>query len=241
MQQPNSTYHEQAFRTESPESPQTSLRAMENLDESSVRAALAAYAPTERTATPGAATIVSLLSTGESFDLLFEVRAQHLKRQPGEVCLPGGRREQGEHPEETAIREMCEELQLAEQQVELLSWLGDYRGPGDRPIAVYAAIVHDYQQTYDPAEVDHVFTVPLSWFFANRPTTYSFDPASAFADDFPWELIPGGRAYPFKGSARDVTFYLGSSPLIWGFTANVIKATVRIIEEFNKASEANRV
>ena len=42
--------------------------------------------------------------------LLFETRAETLVgHQPGEVCFPGGRRERGERPVETALRETWEE------------------------------------------------------------------------------------------------------------------------------------
>ena len=43
--------------------------------------------------------------------LLFETRAETLVgHQPGEVCFPGGRRERGERPVETALRETWEEI-----------------------------------------------------------------------------------------------------------------------------------
>ena len=42
--------------------------------------------------------------------LLFEVRADTLGRQPGEVCFPGGRMEGVETPTDCALRETEEEL-----------------------------------------------------------------------------------------------------------------------------------
>ena len=44
------------------------------------------------------AVLVPLVEGGEELSLLFEVRAYTLRRQPGEVCFPGGRIEPGESP-----------------------------------------------------------------------------------------------------------------------------------------------
>ena len=53
-------------------------------------------------------------------ELLFEVRSASLRRQPGEVCFPGGQVEPGETPEETALRETEEELAIPRREIELL-------------------------------------------------------------------------------------------------------------------------
>ena len=194
-----------------------------------VQAVLESAVPAARDMLPGSAVLIPLVwRTGEP-EIVFEVRALHLERQPGEVCLPGGKREKDETPEEAAIRETCEELQVELAQITNLLWLGDFNGPRVRPIAAYVAELRDYRDSFDPSEVDRIFTVPLAWFFQHRPTPFAFDPETPFASDFPWDLIPGGRSYPFKGKARPVTFYLDSNPLIWGFTANIINRFVEVL------------
>ena len=40
-------------------------------------------------------------------------RPDHMRRHPGDVVFPGGRMEDGEGPEDTAIREACEEIGLS--------------------------------------------------------------------------------------------------------------------------------
>ena len=54
--------------------------------------------------------------------LLFETRAETLVgHQPGEVCFPGGRRERGERPVETALRETWEEIGIPPEEIEILA------------------------------------------------------------------------------------------------------------------------
>ena len=57
--------------------------------------------------------------------LLFETRAETLVgHQPGEVCFPGGRRERGERPVETALRETWEEIGIPPEEIEILApWM----------------------------------------------------------------------------------------------------------------------
>ena len=55
------------------------------------------------------AVLVPLVEREGALSLLYEVRARTLRRQPGEVCFPGGRMESGETPEVCALRETFEE------------------------------------------------------------------------------------------------------------------------------------
>ena len=47
------------------------------------------------------AVLVPLAQGPKGPSLLYEVRAKTLRRQPGEVCFPGGRLEKGERPEQS--------------------------------------------------------------------------------------------------------------------------------------------
>ena len=58
------------------------------------------------------AVLVPLVFRNGEAHLLFEVRSDSLGRQPGEVCFPGGRMEQGETPVQAALRETTEELSI---------------------------------------------------------------------------------------------------------------------------------
>ncbi len=56
------------------------------------------------------AVMIPLIKENDGYHILFEVRSNKLSQQPGEICFPGGRREQDETSMETSIRETCEEL-----------------------------------------------------------------------------------------------------------------------------------
>ena len=67
-----------------------------------------------------AAVLIPILIRDGKYHVLYEVRSAKLKTQPGEVCFPGGRIEQGETPGEAAIREACEELCITRDQMEIV-------------------------------------------------------------------------------------------------------------------------
>lgn len=178
-----------------------------------------------------AAVLVPLLPHGEGFDVLFEVRALSLDAQPGEVCLPGGTIEGAEAPLQAAIRETCEELLVDEAQLEPLGRLGTTSGPGGRALHAHVALLHDYRGSFSPAEVERTFSMPLSWFMEHEPERYPVSYVPRYPEDFPWDLVPGGREYPWRASTSSVPFYRGSEPLIWGATARVIDLLTRTLRD----------
>ena len=185
----------------------------------------------ERTAQQGgAAILIPLVPDDGGLEVLFEVRAQHLDKQPGEVCFPGGHIEAGETPCDAAVRETCEELQVDAQSIRMIADLGKVDGPGGMPLWVFVGALDGYAGTCDPKEVDRTFTVPLAWFEENEPDVYRVELVTTPADDFPWEIIPQGRDYPWRKRWHEVPFYRGIDPLIWGFTARMTAWFARLLK-----------
>ncbi|MBE6471841.1 MAG: NUDIX domain-containing protein, partial [Coriobacteriaceae bacterium] len=96
-----------------------------------------------------AAVFIPLIEREHSYDVVFEVRAQHLKRQPGEVCLPGGHIEPGESAREAAVRETCEELLVDVSQLREIVDLGRINGPGGLPLRLFAGTLSGYDGSFD--------------------------------------------------------------------------------------------
>lgn len=70
------------------------------------------------------AVLVPLVEREGKLHILYEVRSQDMRRQPGEVCFPGGRIEGDETPEACAIRETEEELGIPTASITVLDgWI----------------------------------------------------------------------------------------------------------------------
>lgn len=170
----------------------------------------------------GAAVLVPLVEQADGLAVVLEVRAHTLAVQPGEVCLPGGGIEPGEDPCEAAVRETCEELLVDSDQIEVLGMLGILAGPGGRALHAFVGYLSEYEGTFSSDEVDHTFALPLSWLLGHQPEVYRVTLEPRYPSDYPWELVPGGRSYPWKARTNEVPFYRGTDPLVWGATARVL-------------------
>src|SRR5699024_7537159 len=71
-------------------------------------------------------------------------------------------------------------------------------------------------------EVEAIFTVPLSYFLEATPKKYPVYLKAAPSENFPYELIQGGRAYQWKPQQIDDLFYQYDGHVIWGLTAKII-------------------
>lgn len=111
--------------------------------------------------------------------LLFEVRSYNLRRQPGEVCFPGGRIEKTEEPQDCAVRETSEELGIPENRIRLIGNVGSMYSLLNEKINVFAGEICEYEDKKteaNPDEVHEVFTVPFEFFVKRGPKeSYNFD------------------------------------------------------------------
>lgn len=97
--------------------------------------------------------------------LVFTQRAQHMKSHPGQVAFPGGKWE----PDDssllfTALRESEEEVALAPSEVELIAMLPQRRTRLGVKVTPYLGFIRpDLRLLPDPAELEAIFHVPLSY------------------------------------------------------------------------------
>lgn len=173
--------------------------------------------------------LVPLVERPEGLCLLYEVRADTLGRQPGEVCFPGGRVEAGETPSDCALRETWEELGIPQAAVELVAPLDLLTHQGGFVIHPFLGVVDPAAAVCpSPAEVKEVFTVPVNWLLAHPPAVYSYDLVPQVGEDFPYERVGFPRGYRWRGGKVTVPIYDWPDHPIWGLTGRI---TRRLLED----------
>jgi 8-oxo-dGTP pyrophosphatase MutT (NUDIX family) len=140
--------------------------------------------------------------------VLLTRRAATLQREPGTISFPGGRREPGESPVVTALREAEEEIGLDRGAVEILGALPavSRQRDAERVAPFVGLVLGDPPLFPSAAEVDAVLEAPL---------------AGLYADGVAWEETWGvaneARAVKFFGSEE----VLGRD-LVWGLSAGIL-------------------
>ncbi len=179
------------------------------------------------------AVMIPLFEAEGEHHVIFEVRSETLNSQPGEICLPGGRMEPTESPENTALRETCEELGICPDKVSILGSLEPQYTPFRYALHPFVGLLDTFSfpedVTMNPEEVSSVFSVPLKWFLANEPLAYTVTSRFEFPEDFPYHLIQNGRQYAWKTTEYPVLFYLYDNRIIWGMTARIMQDFCRQI------------
>lgn len=172
------------------------------------------------------AVLIPIVEEAGGPGILFEVRQAGI-RQGGEICFPGGRVENSETKEDAAVRETAEELLIPAESIEVIAPMHVMAGPGGAGISSLLGILHGYKGSFSRGEVESVFTVPLSWFAANPPRKSKGAMVVETGEDFPYDLLPGGREYPWHKIPRTFYFYEyqsvdGRTFVIWGITAELL-------------------
>jgi len=97
--------------------------------------------------------------------LILTRRASDLRDHPGQWALPGGRVDAGESAEETALRELAEEVGLVLDAGAVLGRLDDYvtrSGFAITPVVVWAGTAQALAA--NPAEVASIHRIPVTEF-----------------------------------------------------------------------------
>lgn len=178
--------------------------------------------------------LIPLVFIDHEWHILFEVRAHTLRSQPGEICLPGGAIEPGESPDETAIREACEELNANPENIDLIGAVDYLVTPFNYALYPYVGTLKNFDSnecTFNTAEVAEVFTVPLNYFLNHHPDVYYVSSRFEFLDDFPFHKIQNGKDYGWKVGKYPIHFYDYKGYIIWGMTARIIQNFIRILKD----------
>ncbi|HXE46626.1 MAG TPA: CoA pyrophosphatase [Conexibacter sp.] len=149
-----------------------------------------------------AAVLVPLYLRDDELHAVFTKRREDLRRHPGEISFPGGRRD---HPSEqldaTALREAEEEIGLSPEEVELLGTLV--------PVSTFVTgyliyphvgLIEPIAWRPSPNEVELVLELPLH------------------------QLVAGYALRPMtrRGFTFETDTYVVGDHLIWGATARIL-------------------
>src|SRR5690625_3359637 len=136
-------------------------------------------------------------------ELIFTLRAKHLRAHPGEVAVAGGRWEpQDPNLLAAALRVPIEEDTLPSARVGILGAITPSSTLAGTKVTPFVGLVsHNVTMVPDPNELETIFRVPLNWFSAKN--CLRIDEFSA------------------AGVTRRIPAYSYREYEIWGFTAAV--------------------
>jgi 8-oxo-dGTP pyrophosphatase MutT (NUDIX family) len=150
------------------------------------------------------AVLVALYNKDGRTHLVLTRRRDDLNDHAGQISFPGGRREEGEELEMTALREAEEEIGLRPVALTVLGRLSRlYIPPTDYEVYPFVAW-HEGQPFFrrQAGEVAEILPVSLS---------HLLDPANQYEE--PWD---------YRGMIIQVPFYQVDSHKVWGATAMML-------------------
>ena len=158
-----------------------------------------------------AAVLVPLVMHPEP-TVLLTLRSARLNSHAGQVSFPGGRMEEGETPEEAALREAEEEVGLHRAIPQVLGRLPTLlTGTGYLVTPVVALLRPPFDLRHDPGEVAESFEYPLS---------HLLDAAARER-----------RQQEFRGRMREFWVWPHDRHYIWGATASMLVTLSAVLRE----------
>jgi len=143
--------------------------------------------------------------------LLLTVRPSGMKQHAGQVALPGGRRENAETLETTALRETHEEVGIAPDNIRMSGLLTPlYVIPSNFCVYPYVGVMDaPVDLTFRSDEVADMFGVPVSKLIAKDCRT--------------------SRVRNLAGRARDVPYFDFDGYVVWGATAMMLAELAAVL------------
>lgn len=144
-------------------------------------------------------------SWAEHAAIILTQRSTRLRKHSGQWALPGGRMDPGESPEETALRELEEEVGLSLEQEHIIGRLDDFTTRSGfimKSVIIWGG--NNVCLTPNPAEVASVHRIPLREFMRAdapilRPASSSKHPVLLMPVGNSWIAAPTGAIlYQFR-------------------------------------------
>lgn len=159
-----------------------------------------------------AGVLVLLYLKGTRVFVVLTRRTELVEHHQAQISFPGGRQEEGENLEQTALRETCEELGIQVSAFQVLGPLTPlYIPPTNYCIyPVVAKMTEPHQFKPSPYEVAEVLEIPLDYLCDQKTVRRET-----------WTL---------HGMNVEVPFYFFEGHKIWGATAMVLAEFVEILK-----------
>jgi 8-oxo-dGTP pyrophosphatase MutT (NUDIX family) len=157
-----------------------------------------------------AAVLIPLTRFGEQWHLLYTRRGDRVETHKGQVSFPGGACDPGEKtPEQTALREVEEEIGIRPQDVRILGRLtAMVTITSFKVTPVVGLVPWPYAFRVESAEVARVFTMPLAW-LADKSNR--------------WEIPLPERNFSL------IVYHPYDGELLWGATALMTDTFLKVL------------
>lgn len=169
-----------------------------------IRERLVGFEPRSLPDTSPKASVLIALTDHDDPHVVLTKRSATLSSHSGEIAFPGGKYDDTDADLLfTALREAEEEIGLAPEHVDVIGQLGQVRSKHGLQVTPWVGVIpSDIQFTANPAELDEIFTVPLSFFLADN--RYATDEIR------------------FKNKSLYVPAWEFNGHIIWGLTAYML-------------------
>lgn len=178
--------------------------------------------------------LVPLVQKEGQLCLLYEVRAEHMKRQPGEICFPGGQVEAEESFEECAVRETVEELGIDREDIQIIAQMDVLYTYSDFTMFPFLGTIKEdalLRMNCNPDEVKETFLVPVSWLMGQEPFVYRTAVEPVIGKDFPYERINFPKGYKWRKGTSEVPIYDFENRVIWGLTGRITRNFIEVLKD----------
>lgn len=178
--------------------------------------------------------LVPLVEKEDGLYLLYEKRAEHMKRQPGEICFPGGKVEPDESFEECAVRETVEELGIPESAIRVIQQMDVLVTHNNFIMFPFLGIIEEEAlgcMDCNPDEVHEVFLVPVKHLLEHDPYLYKMQVIPQIPEDFPYDKIKSPKGYKWRKGVSEVPIYEYENRVIWGLTGRITMNLMKVLKE----------
>ena len=201
---------------------------------SEIRSAMEGHKPSIMETKREHSVLLPLIERAGELCLVYERRAAGIK-QAGEVCFPGGKLEPGETPQQGAVREFCEELGLAPDDVEILGQFDTQATYSHLIVYTFVGLLKsDALDRMQPGEgeVARVFTIPLRYLMETPPIDYKFPLIVDVTDESIYDALEmDSHEYSwFKGSVG-LPIWKYDGEVLWGITGRITKCFIEYLKK----------